>query len=85
VFTSCAAAAISNTHNEHTAHAIASLCLLLCRRRILRHMYNSPMRSCWLFSGCQQKFLDALLATAKVELYMPKVSTQPELLELRGS
>jgi hypothetical protein len=36
-------------------------------------MYNSLMCACWLFSGCQQKFLDALLATAKVELYMPKV------------
>jgi hypothetical protein len=40
-------------------------------------MYNSPMRACWLFSGCQQKFLDALLATAKVELYMPKVRVPP--------
>jgi hypothetical protein len=36
-------------------------------------MYNSPLRGCWLFAGCRQKFLDALLATAKVELYMPKV------------
>ena len=27
-------------------------------------------RSCYLFEGCGQKFLDALLATARVELYM---------------
>lgn len=44
------------------------------RRRILRHLYNLPLHSCWLFTGCKQKFLDALLLSAKVELFMPKVT-----------
>ncbi|KAF8054945.1 AKT1 [Scenedesmus sp. PABB004] len=43
------------------------------RRRVLRHLYNGALTSCWLFVGAKQKFLDALLATAKVELLMPKV------------
>lgn len=43
------------------------------RRRILRHLYNYPLHTCWLFRGCKQKFVDALLLSAKVELFMPKV------------
>jgi hypothetical protein len=44
------------------------------RQRILRHLYSSSLASCWLFSSCQQQFLDALLASAQVELYMPQVN-----------
>ncbi|KAF6266101.1 hypothetical protein COO60DRAFT_1697459 [Scenedesmus sp. NREL 46B-D3] len=58
---------------EMSDEAVLAVYPTTVRRRILRHMYNSPLRACWLFSGCGQKFLDALLATAKVELYMPKV------------
>ena len=43
------------------------------RRRILRHLYQEPMQSCYLFADCKQKFLDALLAAARVELFMPQV------------
>ena len=44
-----------------------------CSRRILRHLYLSPLRACWLLEGVKQKFLDAMLASARVELFMPKV------------
>jgi hypothetical protein len=43
------------------------------RRRTLRHLYNAPLHSCWLFGGAKQKFLDALLLGARVELFGPKV------------
>lgn len=43
------------------------------RRRILRHLYQAPMQHCYLFADCKQKFLDALLAAARVELFMPQV------------
>ena len=43
------------------------------RRRILRHLYQAPMQNCYLFADCKQKFLDALLAAARVELFMPQV------------
>ena len=43
------------------------------RRRVLRHLYANSLLQCWLFEGCRQKFLDALLACAKVEMFMPQV------------
>ncbi|WIA36270.1 hypothetical protein OEZ86_007599 [Tetradesmus obliquus] len=58
---------------ETSDEAVLGVYPATLRRRILRHMYSRPLRCCWLFGGCGQKFLDALLATAKVELYMPKV------------
>ena len=36
------------------------------RRRILRHLYLRHVRSTYLFEGCRQKFLDALLGISKV-------------------
>jgi hypothetical protein len=47
------------------------------RRRLLRHLYLEQLRSCYLFQGCRQKFLDAVLSIAKVELFMPKVPLLP--------
>lgn len=32
-----------------------------------------PVRTCYLFRGCKQRFLDALLTIARVELFMPGV------------
>lgn len=43
------------------------------RRRILRHLYLQQLRSTYLFNGVPQKFLDSLLCSARVELYMPGV------------
>lgn len=43
------------------------------RRRILRHLYLERLQSTYLFRGCGQKFLDAVLAASRLELYMPKV------------
>lgn len=43
------------------------------RRRILRHLYLRHMAGTYLLANCRQKFLDALLAAARVELYMPGV------------
>ena len=36
------------------------------RRRILRHLYLRHVRGTYLFEGCRQKFLDALLSISKV-------------------
>uniref|UniRef100_A0A383WLL7 Ion transport domain-containing protein n=1 Tax=Tetradesmus obliquus TaxID=3088 RepID=A0A383WLL7_TETOB len=44
----------------------------MLRRRALRHLYNAPLHACWLFGGAKQKFLDALLLGARVELFGPK-------------
>ena len=43
------------------------------RRRILRHLYLDQLHKCFLFSDCKLKFLDAILAGARVELFMPQV------------
>jgi len=43
------------------------------RRRILRQLYAEPLASCYLFQSCGRKFLDAIMTTARVELFLPKV------------
>lgn len=43
------------------------------RRRILRHLYLRHVRNAYLFKGVRQKFLDALLSVARIELFMPQV------------
>jgi hypothetical protein len=43
------------------------------RRRILRHLYLHHAAGCYLFSSCRPKFMEALLAAGRVELYMPQV------------
>ena len=45
------------------------------RRRILRHLYLDQLHKCFLFADCKLKFLDALLAGARVELFMPQVGS----------
>jgi hypothetical protein len=41
------------------------------RRRILQYLYMRHLRNCYLFGSCPQRFLDALLASARVEVFMP--------------
>lgn len=43
------------------------------RRRVLRQLYLVALRRAYLFDGAKQRFLDALLASARVELYLPQV------------
>lgn len=43
------------------------------RRRALRHLYAAPLKTCYLFSGGRQRFLDALLSASEVELLMAGV------------
>jgi hypothetical protein len=43
------------------------------RRHILRALYRGPLSACYLFQGTGEKFLDALLMAARVELYKPQV------------
>ena len=44
------------------------------RRRILRHLYLHHFRNAYLFKGVRQKFIDALLGVARIELFMPQAS-----------
>jgi hypothetical protein len=46
-------------------------CLLWLQ--VVRHLYAPSVKAAALFRGCSPLFLDALLATTHVELYMPAV------------
>ncbi|PSC76146.1 potassium NKT2 [Micractinium conductrix] len=41
------------------------------RRRVLRYLYLDILQQSTLFHGARQRFLDALLAAARVEAYLP--------------
>lgn len=41
-----------------------------------RHLYLDVLRDCYLFAGCKARFLDQVLAVARMELFMPNVSAQ---------
>jgi ankyrin repeat protein len=43
------------------------------RRRVLRHLYGRRLREAYLFAGTPRAFRDALLAEARLELYLPGV------------
>eukprot|EP00882_Tetradesmus_deserticola_P017965 GHRQ01019276.1.p1 GENE.GHRQ01019276.1~~GHRQ01019276.1.p1 ORF type:complete len:511 (+),score=215.89 GHRQ01019276.1:178-1533(+) len=43
------------------------------RRKILRQLYYTQLKECYLFAKCGVKFLDALMLGARVELFLPKV------------
>lgn len=43
------------------------------KKRVLRHLYLEPLRDCYLFTSCKAKFLDAILAICRTELFMPNV------------
>ena len=43
------------------------------RRRVLRHLYGRLLRASYLFAGTPATFRDALLADARLEIYLPGV------------
>jgi hypothetical protein len=43
------------------------------RRRIMRYLYIKHLRGSYLFKSCPSRFMDALLASARVEVFMPGV------------
>ena len=52
------------------------------RRRILRHLYLRQVRNAYLFKGVRQKFIDALLGVARIELFMPQARPCPPTPQL---
>ena len=43
------------------------------RRKVLRQLYLPMLQKSYLFDGAKQRFLDALLSVARIELYLPQV------------
>ncbi|GLI61751.1 hypothetical protein VaNZ11_004203 [Volvox africanus] len=66
-----------NTEQIDDEHVL-SIYPTTIRRKVLRHLYLQPVRNCYLFKGCKQRFLDALLTAARVELFMPGVQLMVE-------
>lgn len=48
------------------------------RRRVLRCLYLGQVRACYLFPSVRQRFLDALLAASRLELFLPNVDILSE-------
>lgn len=63
----------SPNHVQASDEQVLSVFPTAIRRRILRHLYMRYLRGCYLFEGAPQRLLDALLATARVETFMPNV------------
>ncbi|GAX76940.1 hypothetical protein CEUSTIGMA_g4387.t1 [Chlamydomonas eustigma] len=41
--------------------------------KVLRHLYLDSLKRCYLFKSCKPKFLDALMALCKADMFMPDV------------
>ncbi|GLI61752.1 hypothetical protein VaNZ11_004204 [Volvox africanus] len=63
---------------QTTDDSVLSIYPTTIRRLVLRHLYLQPVRNCYLFKGCKQRFLDALLTAARVELFLPGVEIMAE-------
>ena len=46
---------------------------VVIRKRVLRHLYLDPLHQCYLFKRCKPKFMDAVLASCRMDLFMPNV------------
>ena len=64
---------LSFANSDIADEAVLSTYPTTLRRRALRHLYLSTVRRCYLFAGARQRFIDALLSAASVELLMPGV------------
>jgi hypothetical protein len=42
----------------------------------LRELYMENLKACYLFASSKAKFMDAILAVARVELFLPSVSNK---------
>ncbi|KAJ9504820.1 hypothetical protein QJQ45_020591, partial [Haematococcus lacustris] len=61
-------------HNEQNMEeTVLQKYPLTIRRRVMRHLYASTVRHCYLFKNCKAKFADAVLAAVHVELFLPGV------------
>ncbi|KAF6256108.1 hypothetical protein COO60DRAFT_1702472 [Scenedesmus sp. NREL 46B-D3] len=60
-------------NQEASDDQVLSIYPTTIRRRILRHLYLRHLRASYLFRGAPRKFLDALLAASRLELFRPGV------------
>lgn len=51
-----------------------------CCLSMSRFLYGQTLRDCYLFSGCSNKFLDAVMTASHIENYMVGVSVAGSLL-----
>ncbi|GFR43530.1 hypothetical protein Agub_g4626 [Astrephomene gubernaculifera] len=63
---------------QSTDDQVLSIYPTAIRRRVLRHLYLQSIKGCYLFQGCKQRFLDAVLSAARVELFLPGVEILTE-------
>eukprot|EP00798_Chlamydomonas_sp_ICE-L_P032551 gene32551-17268_t len=61
-------------HSEETNDEnVLSIYPSSLRRRVLRNLYETKLQDCYLFKDCATKFFDAVLAAARIELFLPNV------------
>ncbi len=60
-------------HNEQASdEQVLAIYPQTIRRRVLRHLYMESVKNCYLFAGCNSKFLDLVLSLGRVEQFMPQ-------------
>ncbi|GAX80357.1 hypothetical protein CEUSTIGMA_g7796.t1 [Chlamydomonas eustigma] len=47
-------------------------------RRVLSHLYLEPIQQCSLFYNCKRKFLNAVMAACRTEMFMPNIQLLSE-------
>ena len=63
-----------NYTSEHTSDSkVLSIYPTAITRRVLCHNYLEPISQCHLFKGCKRKFLDILVPSCRIEMFMPNV------------
>ena len=60
---------LSFNNREASDEQVLSIYPSTIRRRILRHLYSRHLKAAYLFAGTPRKFLDALLASSRLELF----------------
>ncbi|MEW5304454.1 MAG: hypothetical protein WDW36_007064 [Sanguina aurantia] len=61
-------------HGEQVSDtSVLSIFPTTIKRKVMRHTYMRTVKNCYLFAHCKQKFFDAFIKAAHVELFMPGV------------
>ena len=63
---------------EQSQQPILSPRLLSPSSPCCRHLYLQSLKHCYLFNACKPKFMDAVMAACRADMFMPDVQVRSQ-------
>ena len=65
-------------NEEASDEAVLSTMPSAIRKKVLRHLFGTVIKNCFLFASTPRRFRDAVMAETRVELFLPQVDILSE-------